>query len=245
MDFSKNLRAFLNGFSLKNLSGHEMFLAIATYGVKGNSSQEITVFDVRNRWPKSLLRTAYNSIFYSRAQDAGWIDSIRQGIFIVNNDGVQHIIDLIDVDNKKAQSSNGGLYIFEKKSTHSFDKFLRGRFAKSKSKVFIADSWVDETIFDNVIDSIGKTLQIHLIYGQKRGTFDSRVVRFQKEYSKFLIKKYHDLHDRFLIIDDAGYIIGPSIKDAASNSPAIVVALGKKESVRLIKFFQTLWLKAK
>jgi len=245
MDFSKNLRAFLNSFSLKKLSGHEIFLAIATHSVKGDSSIEITVSDIRNYWPKSLLKIAYNSIFYSRAQDAGWIDPIRLGIFVVNNDGVQHIFDLIDVDNKKAQSPKDRLYIFEKKNTHSFDKFLRSIFAKAKSAVLIADSWVDETIFDNVIDSIPKTIGINLLYGQKRGTFDSRVVRFKKEYSKFTTKRYSDLHDRFLIVDNLGYIIGPSIKDAASNSPALVVALDKDDSSTLTKFFNFLWLKAK
>lgn len=247
MDFSKNIKAFLGTFPIKNLSGHQMFLAIAAHHAKGNTSTQVNVADVRNKWPKSLLKIKYNSIFYGRAQEAGWVNPIKQGVFLVTDDGVQHLSALVDSRGlDKSSTYSGGLYIFDKKSTHSFDKFLRGVFANAKSKVLIADSWVDETIFDNVLDVIPKTLDINLIYTQKRGTFDSRVVRFKKEYSKFVVKRYNDLHDRFLVVDGIGYILGPSIKDAAVNSPALVVSLGASDSsALLIKFFGSLWLRAK
>lgn len=244
MNLSKNLKAFLVDFPLKALSGHQMFLVVAVHYSAGNTSKEISVSDVKKAWPKSLLKKFYNPTFYSRAQQAGWVDPVRQGIFLINDNGIQHLSDISNTDRLGIiSSSRGSLYIFEKKSTHSFDKFLRSIFAKAKSRVLIADSWVDETIFDNVIDSVPKTLEVDLLYGQKRGTFDSRVARFKKEYSKFTIRKYSDLHDRFLIIDDVGYILGPSIKDAASNSPALVVSLSKKDSIMLSKFFRSLWTK--
>ncbi len=245
MNFSKNLKAFLKALPLKDLSGHQMFLAVAAHYSGGDTSREVNVLDVRGCWPKVLMRKSYNPVFYNRAQQEGWVDPVRQGVFLVDEDGIQHLIDVSSLGQDIISSTSGQLYIFEKKSTHSFDKFLRGIFAKAKSKVLVADSWVDETIFDNVLDSIPKALEIKLIYGHKRGTFDSRVVRFKKEYSKFINKKYSDLHDRFLVIDDIGYILGPSIKDAASNSPALVVTLSKKDSSVLAKFFQTLWSKAK
>lgn len=245
MNFSKNLKAFLNALPLKEMSGQQIFLAIAAHCVGGDTAREINVTDVRHCWPKALVRKLYNPTYYSRAQQDGWVDPVRQGIFLINDDGLQHLTDISSLEKNVASPSNRQLYIFEKRSTHSFDKFLRGIFAKTKTKVFVADSWVDETIFDNVLDSIPKIVDIKLIYGQKRGKFDSRVVRFKKEYSKFVSKKYSDLHDRFLVIDDTGYILGPSIKDAASSSPALVVELGKKDSAILAKFFQSLWTKAK
>jgi len=246
MNLSKNLKAFLAEFPLKALSGHQMFLAVAVHYSAGDTSREISVSDIKRAWPKAFLKKLYNPTFYDRAQQADWVDPVRQGIFLVNDNGIQHLSDVSDTDRLGiTPSSKRSLYIFEKKSTHSFDKFLRSIFAKAKLKVLIADSWVDETIFDNVIDSVPKMLGVDLLYGQKRGTFDSRVARFKKEYSKFITRKYSDLHDRFLIVDDVGYILGPSIKDAASNSPALVVSLSKKDSIMLSKFFRSLWTKAK
>jgi len=219
-----------------------MFLAIAAHCAGGNTSNQINTADIRDKWPKSLLKKKYNPVFYGRAQGEGWVDPIRQGIFVVKDDGLQHLDDLVISKNEDAITlSNGGLFIFGKKSTHTFDKFLRKIFANAKSRVFIADSWVDETVFDTVLDSIPKTLNINLIYGKKRGSFDSRATRFKKQYSKFIVKKYNDLHDRFLIVDDVGCVIGPSLKNAAEKSPALVVVLNKRDSALLIKFFQTLW----
>jgi hypothetical protein len=105
--------------------------------------------------------------------------------------------------------------------------------------------WVDETIFDKVLDVIPKNCTIKLICAKPRGTYDARAKRFAREYSNFVTKKYNHLHDRFLIVDDAAYILGPSIKDAASNSPALVVALGPKGKSLLHTFFGELWKAAK
>lgn len=235
----------MKGLPLKDLNGHQMFLAIAAHCSGGDTSREVSVSDLRYLWPKSLLGMNYNSVFYNRAQEKGWVDPVRQGVFVINDDGMRYLSDISNFEPSVESSHSGNLHIFEKKSTHSFDKFLRGVFTNAKSKVLVADSWVDETIFDNVLDSIPKAHEIRLIYGQKRGTFDSRVIRFKKEYSKFVVKNYGDLHDRFLVVDDVGYILGPSIKDAASNSPALVVTLSKKDSFALANFFQTLWTKVK
>ncbi len=246
MDFSKNIKAFLSSLPIKDLSGHQMFLAIAAHCAGGNNSTQINTADVQKKWSKSLLKKKYNAVFYSRAQGEDWVNPISQGIFVVKNDGLQHLEDLAGYNDKDTiSSSNGGLFVFNKTSTHTFDKFLRNIFANTKSRVFIADSWVDGTIFDNVLDSIPKTLDINLIYGQKRGTFDSRVSRFKKEYPRFVVKKYKDLHDRFLVVDNIGCVIGPSLKNAAEKSPALIVVLNKKNSLLLIKFFQALWKNAK
>ena len=247
MDFSKNIKSFLRSLPIKLMTGQQMFLAIASHHVGGKVSTEVNVLSVRNNWSKSLLGISYNPSFYNRAQQAGWVDPVNQGVFVVNKEGIQHLYDISDLDNGTGSELgvNEGLYIFNKKSPHSFDKFLRGVFANSKVKVLVADSWVDEAIFDNVLDSIPKTNVVNLLYGQKRGTFDSRVARFSKEYQKFAVKKYKDLHDRFLVVDDTGYIIGSSLKNAAENSPTLIVVLGHKDSVLLTKFFQFIWVKGK
>ena len=105
----------------------------------------------------------------------------------------------------------GGLIIVNRKATHTFDKFLRRIFAEAKTQVSVADSWVDETVFDNVLDVIPKSLPLRLIYAQAKGTFEQRAKRFGTEYQKFSVRRYKALHDRFIIVDDIGYILGPSI----------------------------------
>jgi len=88
-------------------------------------------------------------------------------------------------------------------------------------------------------------LPIQLVYSTQKGQFISRANRFKKEYSRFLVRRYTDLHDRFLVVDNVGYVLGPSIKDAAVKSPALVVKLDAKSSTKLSNFFATLWSRAR
>ena len=246
MDFSKNIKAFLGTLPIKKLNGQQMFLAVAAYCAKGDKSNEVSVAEVKDNWSKSLFQKKYNPGFYGRAQGEGWVSPVRQGSFTVESDGFECLEKMSESDNRSGMNRcQSGILIFNKRSAHSFDKFLRNIFSGAKSKVFVADSWVDDTIFDNLLDSIPKSLEIKLIYGQKRGVFDSRVSRFKKEYTKFVIKRYADLHDRFMIVDDVGYVIGPSLKDAADKSPSLIVVLESKDSILLDKFFQALWINSK
>jgi len=197
-----------------------------------------------------LLKAKHNPAFYDRAQQESWVDPVsgKKGAFVVTQDGLDHLEALPTLDAELSSgelTQTGGLIVVNRKATHTFDKFLRKIFAEVKTQVSVADSWVDETVFDNVLDVIPKSLPVRLIYSQARGSFDQRAKRFSTEYQKFAVRKYKALHDRFIVVDDKGYVLGPSIKDAASNSPALVVELGAKEKRLLQSFFDELWKKGK
>jgi hypothetical protein len=247
MDFKKNAKAFLLDLPLSKMTGHQKFLALAATLSKGKANLETSTSEIRRRWLKSVLGVNYNPAFYDRAQREGWVDSVGQkkGTFCVTEEGLEHLMamgpDTASGDLKKS----GSLIIVNRKATHTFDKFLRQTLTACKSQVLIADSWVDDTIFDTVLDVIPPTSTIKLIYAQARGSFGARAKRFGQQYPKFAAKRYKHLHDRFMITDEVGYILGPSIKDAASNSPALVVVLAQKEKNLLESFFSELWLMAK
>lgn len=245
MDFDNNLKAFLRRFPLKAMSGHQKFVAVAAFQAKGNLTQAIGIKDVQKQWRKSLLGILYNPAHYDRAQRAGWANPTAKGQFCVTQAGLDNLDALVPDITSGEMKKAGSLIIVNKKGTHTFDKFLRTTFAAAKDQVLIADSWVDETIFDNALDVIPKTANVKLMYSHNVNKFDQRSKRFAQQYPKFSSKRFKALHDRFIIVDDKGFIIGPSIKDAASNSPALVVLLGSKEKNLLHTFFNELWNKAK
>ena len=242
MDFSKNIKAYLASFPLSSMNGSQKFLAVAAHCAYDSADNNAGTSDVRRQWQKTILKINYNPAYHHGAQKEGWINSTEAGMLSVTDEGLSHLNDLLGLSASPAASSNGGLYIFERKSTHSFDKFLRGTLAGAKKEVLIDDSYVNETIFDTVLDSIQPaSLKIRMIYGRKMGTFDAKMTRFQVQYTDFQVKRYTRLHDRFILVDGKGFIFGPSIKDAADKSPALVVAMGKKDSAELLKFYQKLW----
>ncbi len=96
--------------------------------------------------------------------------------YSVMNDNVSTTGDL-EPDLKQIRKS-GKLIIFNKKSAHSFDKFLRGLFKQAKKKVLIADSYVNENIIDNHLDCISTDVVIKVLYNEDRGTFIAKAKRF-------------------------------------------------------------------
>lgn len=249
MDFNRNLKAFLNDLPIKDMTGQQKFLAVAALACGGKTGVELAAKDIQKKWRRSLLRAKYNPSFYDRAQREGWVDPLsgKKGIFVITTVGIDHLAALpaLDTEVKAGElQQSGSLIVVNRKATHTFDKFLRKVFAEAKSHVLIADSWVDGTIFDNVLDVIPKTIPVKLIYAQARDAFKERARRFSTEYQRFTPRRYKHLHDRFIVVDDFGYILGPSIKDAASNSPALVAKVGGKEKRLLQSFFDDLWERA-
>lgn len=238
MDFSQNSKAYLTSLPA-GLSGVEKFLAVTIYSTQGLASTEVATKQIKALWQKSILKVSYNPAYYNLAQKQGWVNPVRPGVLVVTEHGVEYANSIIGGSSWARSSS--GLYIFNQKSTHSFDKFLRNALAGAQKRVWLADSYVDETIFDNVLDSVDQNVRLRLLYGRQYNSFISRATRFKTQYAKYEMKEYRKLHDRFLIIDDTGYIIGPSIKDAADKSPALVVKLGSGDSKTLVQFFQSIW----
>jgi hypothetical protein len=250
MDFNQNLKAFLEGLPLNNMSGQQKFLAVAAVKCHGQADVEVSAGDVRKQWRKSVLKVRYNPALYDRAQREGWVNPVAgaKGRLLVTEEGLGHLSALegfnLEVDAGELKRA-GALVVVNKKGTHSFDKFLRQTFAEAKKEVLIADSYVDGTIFDTVLDTIPQTTVIRLVYAHDSGNFAQRSARFSRQYQQYMARKYKWLHDRFMIVDETGYVLGPSIKDAAFKYPALVVILGKKEGHSLQAFFNTLWAKAK
>lgn len=250
MNFEQNLKAFLKAFPLAEMSGQQKFLAVAALKCKGKKGIEVLTSEIKKLWRKTLLQIKYNPAFYDRAQQEGWVDPIpgKKGVFTVTQGGLDHLTALPTLEDELSAGElkkSGKLIVVNRKATHTFDKYLRRILAEAKAQVLIADSWVDGTVFDSVLDVIPKTVLVKLIYAQSRDNFDQRAKRFSTEFQKFSARRYKHLHDRFIVVDDAGYVLGPSIKDAASNSPALVIELDIKEKKLLQSFFNELWDKAK
>ena len=250
MNYGVNLKAFLKNLPRASMTGHQKFLAVATLQTLGKAQVEVATKAIREQWGKSLLGVRYNPVFYDRAQQEGWVNPVsgKKGAFVITQAGIEHLEALPSLDREMSAGDlkqAGGLVIVNRRATHTFDKFLRRILAEAKTQVLIADSWVDDTIFDNVLDVIPKSLPVKLLYAQARGSFDQRAKRFSIEYPRFVSRRYKALHDRFMTVDDRGYVLGPSIKDAASNSPALVVELDAKENQLLRTFFDELWKKSK
>src|SRR3989344_2371524 len=235
MNLPQNIKTFLKQLPLKNMTGEKVFVAVVFFLATGQKKARINIKDVQKNWSKTLTGKAYNSGFAHRAQ--GHVDSCAKGKICLTDEGIEYIESLI----QPGVSSKTGLLIFKKGNAYSFDKFLQGILKKATKNVDIADTWVAGNIFGSLLDEVSKTVPIRFLYSNDAGGFVSKSDKFAREYN-FEKKEIKRFHDRFLLVDGRGYIIGPSLKDAADKKPATVVVLGDTDSIKLADLFLDLWI---
>lgn len=240
MAIPQNIKAFFKIISIREMKGEEAFAAIVYFLSSGKKGTEIYCRDVKKNWSKTSVGKIYNPCFAYRAQ--GYIDPCGKGKVSITDEGIEYIEARI----QKASATQAisapktMLIVFDNGTSHSFDKFLRNIFRSAKKNADIADTYVSGNIFDNLLDEIPKAVPIRFIYKKDTGGFVSRSGRFGVEYN-FQSKISNGFHDRFILVDDVGYIIGPSLKDAADKKPATMVVLDSSDSKKLSKLFSSLW----
>lgn len=84
VDFSKPFRPFVKKYA-KGKSGPKKFVLLVAYLTKGDVSQSISLNDVETQWKKmkSLLGSDFNRFYSSQAKDRDWVDSPKQGFYIL------------------------------------------------------------------------------------------------------------------------------------------------------------------
>jgi len=243
MDFSLPLPAFIRKyFVIAKLTGHEKVLIVLALITNGTVSVKVDSTEVKKKWARTALKSQYSSTYVSRAVERGWLVPSSGNAYEVTKVGMDYLLEIQELgDSIIATQFKSELQLFETGQTHSFDKYLRKILMTAGAQVRIADSYVDGTIFDNLLDQIPKKVRVQLMFGKAYGSFEQRATRFSTEYPKFAHKQNLRFHDRLLIVDSVAYILGPSLKDAADKSPASVVRLNSRDSQLLIQFFDKIW----
>lgn len=71
----------------------------------------------------------------------------------------------------------------------------------------------------NMLCKKNASVDVIVVTAGKGSLTTKDVTRFNAQYPNLSVKKVHDFHDRFLIVDDVeAYHIGASIKDAGKKS---------------------------
>lgn len=234
MELPKDIVTFLKRLPLKDMCGEDVFVAITFFLSKGSCEVEVGISEIENNWSKSVIGKKYNSGYSARAK--GRTHSLGSGQWVLTEEGVSYVQKLVG----EIPAFETTLLIFKQGNAHSFDKSLRSILKKAVQSVDLADTYVVGALFDTLLDKIPSTVPIRFAYGNDKGDFVAHGARFAKQYN-FVAKELKQFHDRFLIVDGKGYIVGPSLKDAADKKAATLVALNATDSKKLIDLFSDIW----
>ncbi len=108
--------------------------------------------------------------------------------------------------------------------------FIIDLIKKAKTEIILIDNYVDETVLtmlDNRNDNVSTTIYT-AHFGDK---LKLALTKHNSQYSPINIVHYNKSHDRFLIIDDAVYHIGASLKDLGKSVFAFSKLYFSKEEI--------------
>ena len=239
IDFSRSVRSIYGQhFVSLDINNAEKYLLVVAAVTNGIIGDPVRAGLVQKAWLKQLFKVAYHYRHSVEAETVGWVDRTRQGYVSVTKDGIRHLESFFGDMTGRPLDDKTELIVFSAKQTHDFDSLLRSILFAATSRVRIADSYVDETIFDTLLASIPKSTRVELMFNHDSGTeFHERVKRFKIQYPDFHYARYPKLHDRYIVVDTIGFVVGPSLKDAPVNAPAIIVRIGSEQSLKLVQLF--------
>jgi hypothetical protein len=121
---------------------------------------------------------------------------------------------------------------------------------QAKSEIFIQESYPSEELINLYLDKVHPEVKIRLLIGTPKGGNVGERANFlavAKKYSSrpgihFEVRESQQVHDRLFFIDNDGWVIGSSIKDAAVRKPTYLLRLESSEILRMP--FEDIWSKA-
>jgi len=111
---------------------------------------------------------------------------------------------------------------YEPGQQYEFYRDLKGVLALARAEVIIVDPYLGLDIFDIYAGGIARTTALRILTDRVRP--DVMVVAQKYAAGGNLeLRTSAQIHDRLIFIDDRVWLIGQSIKDAATNKPTYIV----------------------
>jgi len=84
VNFSMPMRAFVKAHA-RLLSGPQKFALLVAYLSKDNPATNVALTDIESNWNRmtGLLGGKFNRAHSTRAKDHGWVDSPKQGVYVI------------------------------------------------------------------------------------------------------------------------------------------------------------------
>ena len=135
-----------------------------------------------------------------------------------------------------------GEKVYEKGQVYDFYKDIREITQQARNEVFLIDAYPDEEVLNLYLEKIPTGIRIRILANKPKENFLTVAQKFKmKPGVKFEVRASTDCHDRLFFIDDTGWIMGQSLKDAGKK-PTYLVKIESHDLFR--KVFEELWSRA-
>lgn len=116
--------------------------------------------------------------------------------------------------------------VYEPGEEYAFYRDLSSLIVTTTQDIFIVDAYLDEQVFNLYVDKVPGRAAVRILSNK----ISANVETVAKMYAKsrpLELRSSADLHDRVIFLDQRGWVVGQSIKDAARKKPTYLIELNE------------------
>ncbi|HSB16350.1 MAG TPA: hypothetical protein VLE22_18010 [Bryobacteraceae bacterium] len=114
--------------------------------------------------------------------------------------------------------------VYEPGDEYSFYRDLSSLIQATTQDILIVDAYLDEQLFNLYVSKVPDRATVRILSG-KIGPNVETVARMYANNRPLEMRSTANVHDRAIFLDQRGWVIGQSIKDAARKKPTYLIEL--------------------
>src|ERR1022692_2884793 len=131
-------------------------------------------------------------------------------------------------------------------AVYDFFRNLRDLLASATRSILIVDPYLDEQVFDTYLGAVPPKVVVRLLSNKGSAALKPAVEKFVAQ-SKMTVeaRRSNEIHDRLFFLDDSScWVLGQSIKDAATSKPTYLVPLDSDTMPLKKNWYEQIWTAA-
>ena len=132
---------------------------------------------------------------------------------------------------------------YEPADEYAFYRDLSSLFAAATNDILIVDAYLDERVFNLYVSKVPDATAIRILSNQIGHNVET-VARMYAKSQPIELRSSGSIHDRLVFLDQRGWVIGQSIKDAARKKPTYLIELDEPLLTASRKAHNAIWAAA-
>jgi hypothetical protein len=164
--------------------------------------------------------------------------SLHQSNFNKRIDALKSTLDssIAELEMMLPEAELAGAY--EQGDDYRFYKDLKAIVGFASKELFAIDNYLDNQLFDVYMENVSSSVQVRVLTQKVSDSLKLVAEKFAKR-GGFELRSSNGVHDRVVFADERCWVIGQSIKDAATKKPTYIVEHSGADTMKGI--YETLW----
>jgi hypothetical protein len=134
--------------------------------------------------------------------------------------------------------------VYESGDEYAFYRDLSSIIRGAKREVIIVDAYLDEQVFNLYVSKVPNGVPVRMLTNNL-GTNVEAVARMYAKNTPLQLRSSAGIHDRAVFLDQRGWVIGQSIKDAARKKPTYMIEVQEPVLTASRDAYERIWAAAK